>query len=74
MNIMEEIYKKLISITNLIVSIKADHMNLYSQIETINKQINYRDRNMVDLEEMYEFIDNLQIDNESTEDSGYDPQ
>jgi hypothetical protein len=71
---MEEIYKKLISITNLIVSIKADHMNLYSQIETINKQINYRDRNMVDLEEMYQFIDNLQMEDESTEDSGYDPQ
>jgi len=71
---MEEIYKKLITITNLIVAIKADHMNLYSQIETINKQINYRDRNMVDLEEMYEFIDNLQIEDESTEDSGYDPQ
>ena len=71
---MEEIYKKLITITNLIVAIKADHMNLYSQIETINKQINYRDRNMVDLEEMYEFIDNLHIEDESTEDSGYDPQ
>ena len=71
---MEEIYKKLITITNLIVAIKADHMNLYSQIETINKQINYRDRNMVDLEEMYEFIDNLQMEDESTEDSGYDPQ
>ena len=71
---MEEIYKKLITITNLIVAIKADHMNLYSQIETINKQINYRDRNMVDLDEMYQFIDNLQMEDESTEDSGYDPQ
>ena len=71
---MEEIYKKLITITNLIVSIKADHMKLYSQIETINKQINYRDRNMVDLDEMYEFLDNLHMEDESTEDSGYDPQ
>jgi hypothetical protein len=49
-------------------------MNLYSQIETINKQINYRDRNMVDLDEMYQFIDNLQMEDESTEDSGYEPQ
>ena len=71
---MEEIYKKLITITNLIVAIKADHINLYNEIEIINKKINYRDRNLVDLEDMYDFIDNLQIEDESTEDSGYDPQ
>ena len=71
---MEEIYKKLITITNLIVSIKADHINLYNEIEIINKKINYRDRNLVDLEEMYDFIDNLHMEDESTEDSGYDPQ
>ena len=71
---MEEIYKKLVIITNLIVSIKEDHINLYNEIETINKKINYRDRNMVDLDEMYNFIDNLQMEEESTEDSGYDPQ
>lgn len=71
---MEEIYKKLVIITNLIVSIKSDHINLYNEIEIINKKINYRDRNMVDLDEMYNFIDNLQMEEESTEDSGYDPQ
>ena len=29
---------------------------------------------MVDLDEMYEFLDNLHMEDESTEDSGYDPQ
>tara|TARA_R110000772_G_scaffold57382_2_gene130009 strand:+ start:2062 stop:2280 length:219 start_codon:yes stop_codon:yes gene_type:complete len=71
---MDGIYEKLISITNLICSIKADHMQIYDELETINKKLKYRERNMVEVEDIFDLIEQFEqfdIENsDSSEDSG----
>ena len=71
---MDDIYEKLISITNLICSIKADHMKIYEELAVINKKIKYRERNMIEVEEIFDLIEQFEqfdIENDdSSEDSG----
>ena len=71
---MDDIYEKLISITNLICSIKADHMKIYEELAVINKKIKYRERNMIEVEEIFDLIEQFEqfdIENsDSSDDSG----
>ena len=72
---MDDIYEKLISITNLICSIKADHMKIYDELAVINKKIKYRERNMIEVEEIFDLIEQFEqfdIENGDSSDDSED--
>jgi len=57
-----EIFNALHDILRLITEIKEDHMNLYDEISIINKKIEYRERNLVDVEEVYQLMEMWDFD------------
>lgn len=57
-----EIFNALHDILRLITEIKEDHMNLYDQIDIINQKIEYRERNQVDVEEVYQLMEMWDFD------------
>ena len=71
---MDDIYEKLISITNLICSIKADHMKIYDELAVINKKIKYRERNLVEVEDIFDLIDEFEHFNIENGDSSDDSE
>ena len=57
-----EIINNLKNIIRLIIEIKQDHLNLYEEISLINKKIEYRERNLIDFEEVYQLMEMWDFD------------
>lgn len=57
-----EIINSLKNIIRLIIEIKQDHLNLYEEISLINKKIEYRERNLIDFEEVYQLMEMWDFD------------
>ena len=56
------IINSLKNIIRLIIEIKQDHLNLYEEISLINKKIEYRERNLIDFEEVYQLMEMWDFD------------
>ena len=58
-----EILTTLKSIIELIIEIKKDHLQLYEEINRINRKIVYRERHLIDIEEVYDLMNTWDFDN-----------
>tara|TARA_R110000772_G_scaffold65550_3_gene146299 strand:- start:22753 stop:22950 length:198 start_codon:yes stop_codon:yes gene_type:complete len=58
-----EILTTLKSIIELIIEIKKDHLQLYEEINRINRKIEYRERHLIDIEEVYDLMNTWDFDN-----------
>ena len=45
------------------MEIKKDHLQLYEEINRINRKIEYRERHLIDIEEVYDLMNTWDFDN-----------